>query len=123
MTPPNNSIVAFLARGSKPSAREAERSGKREYCAAFNEALPVQERLEALPKVRALAFAFSTAHIQRAALHSAQSYTPPNATLHPAMYSAQNCTAPSATQGRMQHRQQRGGLDWLQLLRANFTLH
>ena len=35
------SIVTFLTRGSKPSAGEAERSGKREYCAALNEALPV----------------------------------------------------------------------------------
>ena len=33
------------ARGSKPSAGEAERSGKRGHCAAFNEALPVQQRL------------------------------------------------------------------------------
>jgi len=38
-------IDSFLARGSKPSAGEAERSGKREYCAAFNEALSVQQRL------------------------------------------------------------------------------
>jgi len=38
-------IAAFLARGSKPSAGEAERSDKREYCAALNEALPVQQRL------------------------------------------------------------------------------
>jgi len=38
-------IDSFFARGSKPSAGEAERSGKREYCAAFNEALPVQQRL------------------------------------------------------------------------------
>jgi hypothetical protein len=35
------SIAAFFARGSKPSAGEAERSGKRGYCAAFNEALSV----------------------------------------------------------------------------------
>jgi len=42
---PAASIAAFLARGSKPAAGEAERSGKREYCAAFNEALPVQQRL------------------------------------------------------------------------------
>ena len=56
---------------SKASAGEAERSGKREYCAAFNEALPVQQRLEALPKVCALVSAFSRAHIQRAPLNSA----------------------------------------------------
>ena len=30
---------------TKPFAGEAERSGKRGYCAAFNEALPVQQRL------------------------------------------------------------------------------
>jgi len=35
-------IVTFLARGRKPSAGEAERSGKRKYCAALNDALPVQ---------------------------------------------------------------------------------
>ena len=34
-------ITAFLVRGSKSSAGEAERSGKREYFAAFNEALTV----------------------------------------------------------------------------------
>jgi len=38
-------MVTFLARGNKPSAGEAERSGKRRYCAAFNDALPVQKRL------------------------------------------------------------------------------
>ena len=38
-------IDTALARGSRPSAGEAERSGKREYCAAFNEALSVQQRL------------------------------------------------------------------------------
>ena len=52
---------------TKPFAGEAERSGKRGYCAAFNEALPVQQRLETLPEVCALAFAFSTAHLQREA--------------------------------------------------------
>ena len=57
-----------LTRESKPFAGEAERSGKRGYCAAFNGALPVQQRLETLQKVRALAFAFSAAHKQRAAL-------------------------------------------------------
>jgi hypothetical protein len=39
------SNVALNARGSELSAGEAERSGKREYCAVFNEALPVQQRL------------------------------------------------------------------------------
>ena len=34
--------LTFLASGSKPFAGEAERSGKREYCAAFNEALPLE---------------------------------------------------------------------------------
>ena len=33
------------ARGSKPFAGEAERSGKRGYFAALNEALPGQQRL------------------------------------------------------------------------------
>ncbi len=91
------STVAFLARGSKPSAGEAERSGKRGYCAAFNEALPVQQRLEALHKVYALAFAFSAAHIQRAPLHSAQSYTvraiARTIAQRPALHCAQRFTA------------------------------
>ena len=78
---------------TKPFAGEAERSGKRGYCAAFNEAMPVQKRLETLHKVCALAFAFSAAHIQRAALHSAQ---------HAALHSAQHCTAPSTTLHRAQ---------------------
>jgi len=38
-------IDTFLARGSKPSVGEAERSGKWVFCAVFNEALPVQRRL------------------------------------------------------------------------------
>ena len=38
--------TAVRARGSKPFAGEAKRSGKRGYCAAFNEALPVEQRLE-----------------------------------------------------------------------------
>ena len=59
------------SRAQRKFAGEAERSGKRGYCAAFNEALPVEQRLESLQKVCALAFAFSAAHIQRAALHSA----------------------------------------------------
>ena len=88
--------MTFLARGSKPSAGEAERSGKREYCAAFNEALPTQQRLEALPEVCALAFAFSTAHIQRAALHCAQRYTAPSAAQRAALHSTQRCTGPHA---------------------------
>ena len=73
-------------------AGEAERSGKRGDCAAFNEALPVQQRLEALHKVCALAFAFSTAHIQRAPLHSAQRYTVRTATQCAALHSAQRYT-------------------------------
>ena len=81
--------MAFGARGSKPSAREAERSGKREYCAAFNEALPVQQRLEMLPKVGALEFAISTAHIQRAALHCAQRFTAPSLVQRVALLNAQ----------------------------------
>ena len=60
-------VQRSVLRGSKPFAGEAERSGKRGYCAAFNEALPVQQRLETLPEVLALAIAFSTAHIKRAA--------------------------------------------------------
>jgi len=81
------SNVAFLAHGSKPFSGVAELSGKRGYCAALNEALPVQQRLQALLKVYALAFAFGTAHIQRVALHSAQRYTAPSATLRPALLS------------------------------------
>ena len=80
-----------------PSQEEAERSGKRGYCAAFNEALPMQQRLETLHKVCALACAFSAAHIKRAPLHSAQRYTVRSATQCAAMHSAQRCTAPSAT--------------------------
>ena len=63
---------------TKPFAGEAERSGKRRYCAAFNEALPVQQRHEMLPRVCALAICFQrsayTARTatQRAALHIAQ---------------------------------------------------
>ena len=86
--------TAVRARGSKPFAGEAERSGKRGYCAAFNEALPVEQRLETLQKVCALAFAFSAAHIQRAALHSAQRYTVRSAAQRAALHSAQRYTAP-----------------------------
>ena len=68
----SGSTGTFLARGSKPSAEEAQRSGKRGYCTAFNGALPVLQRLEMLPKICALAFPFSTVRIQRAALHSTQ---------------------------------------------------
>ena len=94
---PVASIVAFAVRDSKPSAGEVERSGKRGNCAAFNGALPVQQRLETLTKVCALASAFNTAHIQRAALHCAQRYTAPgvaqrvalhSATLHPSLHRA-----------------------------------
>ena len=49
-----SNIDTVLARGSKLSAEEAERSGKRGYCTAFNETLPVLQRLETLPKVCAL---------------------------------------------------------------------
>ena len=86
----------FGPRGSKPSAGEVERSGKQGYCAAFNEALPVQQQLETLPKVCALAFAFSTAHIQRAALHCAQRYTAPSVAQRAALHSAQRYTGPHA---------------------------
>ena len=74
---------------TKPFAGEAERSGKRGYCAAFNEALPVQQRLETHHKVCALAFAFSAAHIQRAALHSAYRYAVRSATQYAPILSAQ----------------------------------
>ena len=89
-------IDTFLARGRKPSAEEVERSGKRGYCAASNEALPVQQRLGTLPMVYALAFAFSTAHIQRAALHCAQRYTTPGVAQRAALHSAQRYTGPHA---------------------------
>ena len=82
-------------RGCKPFVGEAERSGKRGYCAASNEALPVQQRLETLHKVCALAFAFSTAHIQRAPLHSAQCFKAHSASLRTSLHSAQHYTAPS----------------------------
>jgi len=84
-------------------AGEAERSGKRGDCAAFNEALPVQQRLETLHKVCALAFAFSTAHIQRAPLHSAQRCTARSATQRAALHSAQRFTAPSASLRKALH--------------------
>jgi hypothetical protein len=84
-------------------AGEAERSGKRGDCASFNEALPVQQRLETLHKVCALAFAFSTAHIQRAPLHSAQRCTARSATQRAALHSAQRFTAPSASLRKALH--------------------
>ena len=56
---------------TKPFAGEAERSGKRGYCAASNEALPVQQRLKTLHKVYTIAFAFSAAHIKRCTARSA----------------------------------------------------
>ena len=48
------SLAAAADNRTKPVAGEAERSGKRGYCAAFNEALPVQQRLKTLRKVYAL---------------------------------------------------------------------
>ena len=99
--------TAVRARGSKPFAEEAKRSGKRGYCTALNEALPVEQRLETLQKVCALAFAFSAAHIQRAALHSAQRYTVRSAAQRAAHQSAQRYTAPSATQRPALHCAQR----------------
>ena len=76
-----------LTRESKPFAGEAERSGKRGYCAAFNGALPVQQRLETLQKVCALAlhcaqrFTAATAYTarsiaQRPALHCTEHSEP-----------------------------------------------
>ena len=56
---------------TKSFAGEAERSGKRGYCVVFNEALPVQQQLETLHKVLAIAFAFSAAHIKRCTARSA----------------------------------------------------
>ena len=85
---PAASIAAFLARGSKPSAGEAKRSGKRGHCEALNEVLPEQQRRETLPKVCAPTFAFSTAHIQRAALHIAQRYTARSIAQRPALHRA-----------------------------------
>jgi hypothetical protein len=58
----------------------------------------VEQRLETLQKVCALAFAFSAAHIKHAALHSAQRYT---------VRSATQCTARSATQRAALHSAQR----------------
>ena len=46
-------MAAAADNRTKPVAGEAERSGKRGYCAAFNEALPVQKRHQDLSKVRA----------------------------------------------------------------------
>ena len=85
---------------TKSFAGEAERSGKRGYCAAFNEALPVQQRHETLLKVCALAFAFSAAHIctaQLVVLHRAQRCTALGATQRPALHCAQRFTAHSAS--------------------------
>ena len=81
---------------NQPFAGEAERSGKRGYCAAFNEALPVQQRLNALHKVCALAFEFQRSDTvrsdaQRPALHSAQRYTAPSASLRTALHCAHRC--------------------------------
>ena len=81
-----------------PSVKEdAARSGKLGFCAAFNEALPVQQRLQTLHKVCALAFAFNAAHKQRAPLHSAQRYTVRSDAQRAAFHSAERFTAPSAT--------------------------
>ena len=53
-------------------------------------------RLETIPKICALAFAFSTAHIQRAALNSIKRYTAPSAAQRAALHSAQRYTGPHA---------------------------
>ena len=100
-----------------PSQEEAERSGssqEKPSAAASGgtaqrstKALPVQQRLEALHKVYALAFAFSAAHIQRAPLHSAQSYTVRSATQCAAMHSAQHCIARTIAQRPALHCAQR----------------
>jgi len=102
--------TAFGASGSTPSAGVVDRSGKRGRCAASNEALSVQQRLETLPKVCALAFSFSPAHKQRAAPHSAQRHTAPSATLRPALHCAKHYTGPpppSAAQRAALHSTQR----------------
>ena len=83
-------------------AGEAERSGKRGDCAAFNEALPLQQRLKALQKVRACICFQHSAYTARtatqcAALHSAQRCTLPSAAQCPALHCAQRFTAPSAS--------------------------
>ena len=97
-----------------PFAGEAERSDKRGYCAAFNEALPVEQRLEALQKVCALAFAFSAAHIKHAALHSVQRFTAHSVAQRPppssiAQRPALHCTEHSEPrQGQMQQPNQAG---------------
>ena len=109
--------VRNIVHPAPPSQEEAERSGssQEKLSAAASggtaqrstKALPVQQRLEALHKVYALAFAFSAAHIQRAPLHSAQSYTVRSATQCAAMHSAQHCIARTIAQRPALHCAQR----------------
>ena len=47
--------AAMVLATASPPQEKAERSGKRGYCTALNEALQVQQRLKTLHKVRALA--------------------------------------------------------------------
>ena len=106
-----------IVHPAPPSQEEAERSGssqEKPSAAASGgtaqrstKALPVQQRLETLHKVYALAFAFSAAHIQRAPLHSAQSYTVRSATQCAAMHSAQHCIARTIAQRPALHCAQR----------------
>ena len=60
-------------------------------------------RLEVLPKVCALAFSFSTAHVQRAALHCAQRCTARSITQRPALHYTEHS---EPRQGRSQQANQ-----------------
>ena len=91
------------SRAQRKFAGEAERSGKRGYCAAFNESTAsAATTRNASQGVRACicfqrsAYTARTA-TQRIALHSAQCCTARRATQRPALHCAQRFTAPSAT--------------------------
>ena len=110
------------SRAQRKFAGEAERSGKRGYCAAFNESTASAATTRSASQgVRACICFQRSAYIarsaaQREALHSVHCYTSPSAslrtTLHsalyctppppPALHSAQHCTAPSTTLHRAQ---------------------
>ena len=102
-------------RGRQPPTTEPSPSQEKPSAAASGgtaqrstKALPVQQRLETLHKVYALAFPFSAAHIQRAPLHSAQRYAVlHSATQCAAMHSAQRCIAHAIAQRPALHCAQR----------------
>ena len=92
------------SRAQRKFAGEAERSGKRGYCEAFNESTAsAATTRNASQGVRACicfqrsAYTARTA-TQRTALHSAQCCTARRATQRPALHCAKRCTAQSVAQ-------------------------